>query len=75
LEIRCDNCSDKGINDKVGDDFWNSTLQKLKENFKKGDFENGFIEGIKEAGKVLQQHFPYTQTDKNEISDDLSIGH
>lgn len=66
---------DKGINQKVGADFWNSTVELLKENFKKGDFENGLIAGIKEAGLKLKAFYPYQKTDKNEISDDLSIGH
>ncbi|MCA0363775.1 MAG: TPM domain-containing protein [Bacteroidetes bacterium] len=66
---------DKGINDKVGADFWNSTVGLLRDYFKKGDFENGLIAGIKEAGIKLREFFPYQSTDKNEISDDLSIGH
>ena len=66
---------DKGINEKVGADFWNSTVELLKEHFKKGDFENGLIAGINEAGLKLKEYFPFLKTDKNEISDDLSIGH
>lgn len=65
---------DKGINQKVGQTFWDSTKELLKENFKKGDFENGLCSGITEAGNQLKHYFPYNTDDKNEISDEISRG-
>lgn len=65
---------DKGINEKVGQTFWDSTKEILKENFKKGDFETGLCLGIKEAGEQLKHYFPYNTDDKNEISDEISRG-
>ena len=65
---------DKGINKVVGQSFWDSTKDLLRENFKKGDFENGLILGITEAGKKLKTYFPIASDDKNEISDEISLG-
>ena len=49
---------DQGINNIVGADFWNSTRDKISSQFKSGNFKQGLIDGIKEAGKALSQHFP-----------------
>ena len=65
---------DKGINEKVGQTFWDSTKDLLRENFKKGDFEKGLTLGITEAGNQLKHYFPYNTDDKNEISDEISRG-
>lgn len=65
---------DIGINEKVPQGFWNSTSELMLSYFKKGDFVNGLVEGVKEAGLQLKSHFPYTKEDKNELSDDVSLG-
>lgn len=65
---------DVGINEAVGKDFWMSTKEILQENFKIGDFENGFVKAIEEAGKKLRQHFPAQGPNDNEVSNDISFG-
>ncbi len=65
---------DVGINQKVPEDFWNSTSLIMLEHFKKGDFVSGLIAGAKEAGQQLKAHFPYQKGDINELSDDISFG-
>ena len=65
---------DVGIHAKVGDDFWNSIKERMAENFKQSRFTDGLIEAITEAGEALQKFFPYTEGDKNELSDDLEFG-
>ena len=65
---------DAGINQKVGDDFWDSTKEKMLEQFKKGNLTEGLVEGILSSGQVLKKHFPYQSNDKNELSDDISFG-
>lgn len=67
-------CGDKGINDKVGADFWNSTRDKIQNQFKDGAFKQGLIEGIKEAGKVLSDYFPWNHGDRNELDNTISKG-
>ena len=65
---------DRGINNIVGEDFWNSTRDKIALQFKSGKFKQGLIDGISEAGKVLSKHFPWNHNDKNEIDNTISKG-
>lgn len=65
---------DAGINQKVGDGFWDETKEKMLAKFKSGQLAQGLIEGILCAGEKLKAHFPYQSNDKNELSDDISFG-
>ncbi|WP_026753572.1 TPM domain-containing protein [Sediminibacter sp. Hel_I_10] len=65
---------DKGINDVVPNDFWESTKDIILAEFKKGDFKTGLIKGILKAGEQLERHFPGLHGDVNELSDDISKG-
>jgi len=65
---------DKGINDRVDTDFWNSTRDKIASQFKSGYFKQGLIDGITEAGKVLAQYFPWEHGDRNELDNSISKG-
>ncbi|MDX1471869.1 MAG: TPM domain-containing protein, partial [Flavobacteriaceae bacterium] len=50
---------DKGINDIVKEDFWDSTRDVMQKHFKAGEFKQGIVEGVLKAGEQLQKHFPY----------------
>ena len=63
---------DQGIDQKVDDDFWESTKDLVLANFKNGDFDKGLIEGILEAGRQLKAYFPFQSDDENELSDEIS---
>jgi uncharacterized membrane protein len=63
---------DKGINKVVPKDFWETTKDAIASSFKKGDFKQGLIDGILIAGKELQEHFPWSEGDKNELSNKIS---
>ncbi|MEY4835456.1 MAG: hypothetical protein RI980_1571 [Bacteroidota bacterium] len=66
---------DKGINDLVAPDFWNSTKDVVIEKFKEGLYKEGLINGILEAGTQLKKYFPYNdETDTNELSNEISRG-
>lgn len=65
---------DKGINDIVGQDFWESTKDIIINHFKNGDMKQGLVEGILKAGEKLEKHFPYQKDDINELPDDISVG-
>lgn len=65
---------DKGINDVVDTDFWETTKDAIVAQFKKGDYKQGLIDGILKAGEQLQKHFPWDENDKNELSDTISKG-
>ncbi len=63
---------DKGINDVVPDDFWESTKDLIVSHFKKEEFKEGLVKGILKAGDQLQRHFPWDEDNTNELSDQIS---
>jgi uncharacterized membrane protein len=65
---------DKGINDIVPVDFWDSVRDEMISFFKKHDFEQGIIAGITAVGEKLKAHFPYAKDDENELSNEISFG-
>ena len=66
---------DGGINSRVESDFWEKSKDLMAQHFRQGQFTQGLIAGIEQAGIQLSKHFPYNpDTDKNELSDDISFG-
>jgi uncharacterized membrane protein len=65
---------DKGINEKVSDDFWNCTKDVMANHFRNGNFKQGLIDGILNAGEQLKKHFPYQDDDSDELSNEISKG-
>ena len=65
---------DKGINEKVPTNFWDSTKDTIISHFKNGNFKHGLIDGILKAGEQLKTHFPYQDADTNELSNEISKG-
>ncbi|HEX9979712.1 MAG TPA: TPM domain-containing protein [Flavobacterium sp.] len=67
-------CGDKGIDDVVSDDFWDSTKDVMAAQFRNGNFKQGLIDGIKRAGEQLQKHFPCADDDRDELANEISNG-
>nr|WP_294922334.1 TPM domain-containing protein [uncultured Flavobacterium sp.] len=67
-------CGDKGINDVVAPDFWDCTKDKMTEQFKLGNFKQGIVDGILNAGEQLKKNFPWSEDDTNELSNEISKG-
>ncbi len=63
---------DKGINKKVPSDFWESTKDKMIAAFKSGNFKEGLVKGVQNAGEKLQAYFPWDATDDNELPDEIT---
>ena len=61
--------------DKVGPEhFWESVRDRVTSEFSKGNYADGLVLGIIEAGQKLQEYFPYQHTDTNELSNEISKG-
>lgn len=67
-------CGDKGINDVVAKDFWDNTKNIMSNHFKNGNFKQGLIDGILEAGQQLKSYFPHQENDTDELSNEISKG-
>ena len=65
---------DKGIHEKVGQEFWNEVVAGMRTLFQKGDFTSGLVKGILQVGEQLAAHFPYdATTDRNELPNSVNF--
>ncbi|MBC7643400.1 MAG: TPM domain-containing protein [Flavobacterium sp.] len=68
-------CGDSGIDKVVPIDFWDKTKQAIANNFQRGKFKQGLIDGIIMAGEQLKNYFPYdNENDVNELPNEISKG-
>ena len=65
---------DKGINEKVPENFWDNIRDVMRNHFKQSQFTQGLASGIEMAGEKLKTHFPRQHNDKNELSDEIIFG-
>lgn len=65
---------DDVIHDRVGGAFWDQIKNRMEAAFRRGQFLEGLLQGIDEAGHALAQHFPKTPDNPNELSDEISFG-
>lgn len=65
---------DKGIHEKVSQQFWDAEKELLLSYFKQQKFAEGLCLAIAQAGEKLKQHFPFQSNDTNELSNDISFG-
>lgn len=63
---------DHGIYEKVPADFWNETIELMKNDFKQDRFSLGIVKAVEKVGVVLKKYFPITVQDQNELSDGIS---
>jgi len=65
---------DEGIDKVVESDFWDCTKDTIILNFKERKYKEGLVAGILKAGERLKQYFPFTDGDKDELSNEISKG-
>ena len=66
---------DKGINERVPTNFWNDVLGVLQLHFAAGRNAEGLCEAVMMVGEKLKHHHPHKRDDRDELSNDVSIGH
>jgi uncharacterized membrane protein len=49
---------DRGIHEKVGQEFWERVRDSMSKRIREGELTDGIVHGIEEAGKELAAHFP-----------------
>jgi uncharacterized membrane protein len=65
---------DRGIHEKVGQEFWDGIAAAMSADFQKGDFTEGLLRGIETAAQGLAVYFPYdASVDVNELPDDVDL--
>mgnify|MGYP004648484373 CR=1 FL=1 len=64
---------DKGINDIVGQGFWDDVVATISAAFAKGDPIDGICQSIILCGQKLKEFFPHEKDDANELPDEVSF--
>lgn len=64
---------DKGINDIVGQGFWDDIVETIRAAFAAGAPIDGICKSILLCGQKLQEHFPHEENDENELPDEVSF--
>ncbi len=66
---------DKGIHEKLGDEYWNKAVKNMVSQFTSTNYAKGIEDMILSVGDALKQYFPYNaDTDTNELSDEIVFG-
>ena len=65
---------DKGIDHVVPTNFWETTKNSMQTYFKTGNYKQGLVTGVLQAGKELAAHFPWIHGDVDELPNTISKG-
>lgn len=67
--------ADKGIHEKLGNNFWKEEVAKMAIHFKENHYLEAILLVINDVGVALSEQFPFDpNTDKNELPDDIVFG-
>ena len=65
---------DKGINERVPTNFWNDVLGVLQLHFAASRQADGLCEAVFLVGEKLKAFHPHQHDDRNELSNEVSMG-
>ncbi len=63
---------DKAVHERCGDAFWKEVALEISTHFRKGDFTDGILHGIRRAGLLLAEHFPRHPGDTNQLPNEIA---
>ncbi len=73
LEHRVVVLADEGIASRVEPAVWQAADEAILKGIVAGSLASGLVAGIEEVGRVLAEHFPCGEGDRNEIPDRLVV--
>lgn len=65
---------DEGIHGRVGDTYWEAVRDLMVAKLGEGRALDAVLSGVAEVGRVLAEHFPRRPDDRNQLSDQVSLG-
>jgi uncharacterized membrane protein len=65
---------DQSIHEKCGETYWRRVVESMREHFKNERFSDAIVDGIRDIGRVLAEHFPKGSTSPNELPDEIVEG-
>lgn len=73
LEHRVELLADKGINEKIPQEKWNSIVNNIVEGIHSCEVVKHLCESIAECGQLLAEHYPIQPDDVNELKDEIVV--
>lgn len=65
---------DQGVNAVVPPGYWDDVLEHMRAHFRQGHHAEGICEAVGMIGAKLAEHFPKAAGDRDELSNEVSIG-
>lgn len=65
---------DKGINEKVPENFWNAIRDTMQQLLKNKNYFEAVRNAIEQSGTELAKFFPRKEDDQNELSNEILFG-
>ena len=65
---------DAGIHARVGAAYWEGLTEALVAHLGAGRARDGLMTAVHAVGETLRRHFPRPPDDRNELSDEVSLG-
>lgn len=62
---------DEGVHRAMGQGGWDHIRDGMAERFRDGRFGDGLVYAVGEVGKVLREHFPPREDDRDELPDEV----
>jgi len=68
--------ADRGLSKRVPPDEWQNIVERMRDAFRGGRFEDGLTQALEEVSALLVEHFPLApgEADTNELPDEPVIG-
>lgn len=65
---------DAGIHERVGEAYWQRLVAATLAHLRDAGPRAGLVEAVRDVGAALRAHFPRRPDDRNELSDEASLG-
>jgi uncharacterized membrane protein len=65
---------DSAVHASVGQRFWDDLVHTITGRFRRGEFTEGLVEGVRRLGEELARHYPYDPaSDENELPNAVDV--
>lgn len=65
---------DQGVHARVGDEYWQRVRDAMVARLRAGANRDAVVQAVTDVGLVLQKFFPRRPDDRNELTDEVSLG-
>jgi uncharacterized membrane protein len=69
IDQRVEVVADRGIDSRVGPEFWDGVCRRMETAFQAGDFEGGVLLALRTITRALSHHFAASGENANELPD------